>query len=201
MYMYFLPTILFPHRVRTPPTPTPTIFRIICAIGTLAFGYASLILQLLPASYPQYDSIVWIFLITRIIQGTAPSSLTQRTQCLSKSCIANHYESTLCKHPLQSIYTYIMLGIGAGLASSSCGAISASSFDDRDLALIMAIYEAIIGIAFAIGPAIGSVLFAAGGFEVPFLVIVRLKICVSYISCLLPIPVLDVLMQSLFIFC
>ena len=49
-------------------------------------------------------------------------------------------------------------------------ALTASSFGESDLAFAFGLIECFLGIASAMGPGIGSVFFAIGGFELPFVI-------------------------------
>ena len=62
-------------------------------------------------------------------------------------------------------------GIGAALVNSSFSSILAASFTDEDLSFVLGMFEAINGAAYSFGPAVGGFLYAAGGFQLPFLVI------------------------------
>jgi MFS family permease len=60
-------------------------------------------------------------------------------------------------------------GIGTGFVNSACTALISSVFDDRDLAHVFALGEAVIGTGYALGPGVGAILFDFGGFQAPFI--------------------------------
>ncbi len=75
---------------------------------------------------------------------------------------------------LSFIIARVAQGIGCGFVNAASSALCAALFEDADLAYVFALFEAVLGTAYALGPAVGSVLYGVGGFQVPFLISVRM---------------------------
>lgn len=61
-------------------------------------------------------------------------------------------------------------GVGAGAANLAVFSAAADTFE-HSLASVMAAVEVLIGVGFAAGPVVGQMLYLAGGFSLPFLVL------------------------------
>jgi MFS family permease len=83
---------------------------------------------------------------------------------------------------LYFILSRVAQGVGCGLVNASCSALTSAAFEDRDLAFVFALFEAILGIAYALGPGLGALIYSIGGFQVPFLCSALLSFAVTIMT-------------------
>ncbi|KAJ7356271.1 hypothetical protein OS493_026028 [Desmophyllum pertusum] len=80
--------------------------------------------------------------------------------------------STLC------LVLRITSAIGGAALETATFSIALEEFPD-DLAVVTGVMETFTGVGFAMGPALGGLLYAAGGFKLPFIVMGCLMIAVT----------------------